>query len=377
MSVSTRPSVREPGDPGSRRLHVLHVAEPVDGGVAAVVLAQVRDQVERGWSVSVACPSTGPLGFAARLLGAEVHWWDLGTGTAGGVRAALLLAEVLAATGPDVVHLHAGRAGVVGRLVVRNRVPTLVEPHGHPAAARTERRLARWTTELVCATEGERSRAAALGMTGPASVLSPGVDLVRLQPLEERDRVLGRRALALPDVPTALCVGRLTVDKGQRDLLAAWPRVRAQVPDAALHLLGDGPDRPVLERLAAELEGARVVGRRSDVPTWYGAADVVVVPSRSEELSLVPLEAMASARSVVATRVPGILDTVPPGAGALVEVDDHTALADAVAERLTDPERVEDEGWAGRAHVEAHHDAAASANALARVYLKVLGARRR
>ncbi len=59
----------------NRRLHVLHVSVPTSGGVATVATRYVRDQVERGWNVTVACPSRGDLGYAAREAGATVRWW--------------------------------------------------------------------------------------------------------------------------------------------------------------------------------------------------------------------------------------------------------------------------------------------------------------
>ena len=119
-----------------------------------------------------------------------------------------------------------------------------------------------------------------------------------------------------------LCVGELSVQKGQQDLLTDWPAVRVQVPEAQLILVGDGPDRQALERLAEGVEGVMFAGARTDVPLWMAAADVVVVPSRWEGMALVPLEAMASARSVVATDVNGMMDSVPPDAGAVVVLDD-------------------------------------------------------
>ena len=118
------------------------------------------------------------------------------------------------------------------------------------------------------------------------------------------------------------------------------------------------------------------MGARSDVRSWLAAADVVAVPLRWDGMSLVPLEAMASARSVVATSVSGIVESVPDDVGAIVPPEDPAAMAAALSQRLLEPSRADDEGWAGRAHVEAHHDVASSAHELARVYLRLVGERR-
>jgi glycosyltransferase involved in cell wall biosynthesis len=93
-------------------------------------------------------------------------------------------------------------------------------------------------------------------------------------------------------------------------------------------------------------------------------------------MSLVPLEAMASARSVVATSVSGVAESVPHDAGAIVAPHDRTEMAAELSRRLLDPDRADEEGWAGRAHVEAHHDAATSAHDLAHVYLRLVGEHR-
>ena len=166
------------------------------------------------------------------------------------------------------------------------------------------------------------------------------------------------------------------MQKGQQDLLADWPQVRARVPEAQLVLVGDGPDRRALERLADGLDGVLFAGARTDVPLWLAAADVVVVPSRWEGMALVPLEAMACARSVVATDVNGVVDSVPPGAGAIVALDDSAGAGRGAGRRLDDPALAEEEGWRGRSHVETHHDVTTSARELARVYLRLVGARR-
>jgi glycosyltransferase involved in cell wall biosynthesis len=119
-----------------------------------------------------------------------------------------------------------------------------------------------------------------------------------------------------------------------------------------------------------------MVGARSDVRSWMAAADVVAVPSRWDGMPLVPLEAMASARSVVATSVSGVLESIPGDAGAIVAPQEPAEMAAALVRRLVDPHRADDEGWAGRAHAEAHHDATTSAHELARVYLRLVGEHR-
>jgi glycosyltransferase involved in cell wall biosynthesis len=173
-----------------------------------------------------------------------------------------------------------------------------------------------------------------------------------------------------------VCIGELRAQKGQAELLEAWPQVLADVPEARLVIVGDGPDRACLVRQAEELPGVSLVGARSDVRAWLAAADVVVEPSRWDGMSLVPLEAMASARAVVATSVVGVLESVPYDAGAIVAPEDPAEMAAALSRRLLEPVLADDEGRAGRAHVEAHHDASTSTHEMARLYLRLVGEHR-
>jgi glycosyltransferase involved in cell wall biosynthesis len=362
------------------------VSAPTTEGVARVALGYVRDQLARGWDVTLACPDTGWLGPEAAAAGARVRTWRARRAPGPTLaREVVTLSRVVAASRPDVVHLHSAKAGLAGRLAVRGRVPTIFQPHAWSFLAASgpvrtgslawERRALRWTTELVCVSEGERLLGESLGVVAPTTVVPNGVDLELLRPGGPAERASARTALGVADAPTVVCVGRLAPQKGQADLLAAWPQVLARVPRARLLLVGDGPDRPGLEERVRSSAGVSLVGSRSDVADWLTASDVVAVPSRWEGMALVPLEAMASGRSVVATDVTGVADSVPAAAGAVVPAGSPAAMAEALALRLADPERAAAEGAAGRAHVEAHHDAARAAATVADVTRRLAGPR--
>ncbi|XVS67058.1 glycosyltransferase [Actinosynnema sp. CA-299493] len=338
-------------------MRVVHVSQPVTAGVAAVVLELARAQRDLGWSVTVVSPP-GPLADRARALGVEVRVWRArrqpGIRTVGEVAR---LRRVLRGLEADVVHLHSSKAGLVGRLVVRGRRPTLFQPHMWSfqttggvvarAAKVWERVGARWTHQLVCVSDDELAAGRAIGVRGEAEVVCNGVDLDRFRP---GDRVRARRRLGLPDVPTAVCVGRLVTYKGQDQLLAAWPAVRAQVPGARLVLVGDGPMGEKW-RAACDDESVWWWGHDDAVADFYAAADVVVMPSRAEGMALVPLEAMACGRSVVAFDVSGVRQSVGE-AGAVLAAGDVAGLAEAVAVRLADPSAADLEGAHGRRRVE-------------------------
>jgi glycosyltransferase involved in cell wall biosynthesis len=198
-------------------------------------------------------------------------------------------------------------------------------------------------------------------------VVPNGGDLSRFVVADRAERAAARGRLQLPaDAPLCVCVGRLTRQKGQDVLLAAWPGVVRQVPGAALVLVGDGPDREELARAAPA--GVRLAGDQPDVSDWLAAADVVVAPSRWEGMALVPLEAMARGRSVVVTDVAGMGEAVPAGAGAIVPPEAVDPLASALAVRLADRAATDAEGRTGRAFVEERHDLAGTLAGIARAY---------
>jgi glycosyltransferase involved in cell wall biosynthesis len=286
------------------------------------------------------------------------------------------LARAIGRFDPDLVHLHSAKAGLAGRIALRGRRPTVYQPHAwsfdavsgpvRAAALAWERVAARWAHVLLCVSESERQRGASHGIRGRWRVIENGVDLEAFPVADDPARAAARARLGLGGGPLVVCVGRLTRQKGQDVLVAAWPGVRDRVPDAALALVGSGPDRDQLT--ARKAPGVRLVGERRDVRDWLAAADVVAVPSRWEGMPLVLLEAMAVGRSVVAADVPGAREALGDGAGAVVPPDDLSALAGALVLRLLDGLRADAEGTAGRTRVEARFDVRHSAAAVARLY---------
>jgi glycosyltransferase involved in cell wall biosynthesis len=211
-------------------------------------------------------------------------------------------------------------------------------------------------------------------VAGRYRVVPNGVDLARFGAGDAAARAGARRRLGLGPGPLAVCVGRLSRQKGQDLLVAAWPAVRATVPGARLALVGGG----ALDGAAGVPEEVLLAGDQPEVTSWLHAADVVVAPSRWEGMALGVLEAMATARSVVATDVDGMREAVgDDGAGVLVPPEDAGALADAVGVRLADVARADVEGAAGRLRVERWFDLERSLKETRALALEVLAARRR
>ncbi|MCX5210199.1 glycosyltransferase [Kitasatospora sp. NBC_00240] len=349
---------------------ILHIAQPVDGGVARVLVDLVRGQREAGHRVLVACPDGGRLAPEAAAAGALVRAWPARRSPGPATAAeAWRLRRIVRDAAPDVLHLHSAKAGLAGRLAVRGAVPTVFQPHAWSFAAvqgplaaatlRWERYAARWADRVLCVSEQERRDGEGAGVRARWAVVPNGVDVRHHSPA---DRRAARISLGLDlEAPLAVCVGRLCRQKGQDVLLAAWPQVLARVPAARLALVGGGPDQAVLAATVRELAEpfrVRAVGDVPDPRPWLAAADLVVLPSRWEGMALAPLEAMAAGRPVLLTDVPGARECLPPSerAGGPVPAGDPVALAAGIARALTDPIECERRGAAARAHAVACHD---------------------
>ncbi|WP_245677703.1 glycosyltransferase family 4 protein [Chondromyces crocatus] len=159
-----------------------------------------------------------------------------------------------------------------------------------------------------------------------------------------QDKLEARRALGLPERGRVITfVGTLAAHKGVRELLASLDDVASAAGEpTCLVMVGDGPERHALEEEAArrtEAAGKLVIpGPRplEEVARYMAAGDVVTLPSHAEGTPNVILEALASGRPVVATRVGGIPDVIENGrTGLLVPPEDVPALSAALIDALT------------------------------------------
>jgi glycosyltransferase involved in cell wall biosynthesis len=143
-----------------------------------------------------------------------------------------------------------------------------------------------------------------------------------------------------PDELVVLSVGRLSAEKGHADLIRAVAMSVKLHPELRLRLVlvGDGPEKPQLQVLAAELMcPVTFAGHQSDVFVYYRLCAVFVLPSHSEGSPLVLLEAMSVAKPIVATAVGGVPEMIEDGtSGLLVEPGKPIELAECLFRVLTD-----------------------------------------
>ena len=135
-------------------------------------------------------------------------------------------------------------------------------------------------------------------------------------------------------------VANLRPEKGYDVLLDAAARVRLLYPDATFELIGGGTELAALRARAQALgltEAVTFAGHSDDIPARLGAADIFVLPSRSEAFPNAVLEAMASGLPVIASAVGGVLEMVNhERTGLLVPPDDPTALAAELCRLMSD-----------------------------------------
>ena len=223
---------------------------------------------------------------------------------------------------PDVVYAHfLVPSGLIAAL--GSRAPLVVTAHGRdvrnvgtfPGVAAATRLVVRRAVTVVCVSEYLRRELETKvpAARGKTEVVSSGVDLERFH------------VTAPPEGPARyLCLGALTERKNVVRLADAF----AQLGEGMLTFVGDGPLRPRLEGRA----GIRLLGRvaHGEIPRLLGEAHVLCQPSLIEPLGQALLEAMACGRSVVATRIGGPPEFVPPEAGILVDPLDVDALVEAM-----------------------------------------------
>jgi glycosyltransferase involved in cell wall biosynthesis len=267
-------------------------------------------------------------------------------GRGGGKRRYLTLArrtrEASRRFRPDVVHAHfLVPTGLIAALA--GGAPLVVTAHGRdvrnvgwlPGLGTATRLVVRRAARVVAVSDYLRRELETKvpEARGKTDVVSSGVDVVRFHGADAHE---ARARLGWNGGgPAFVCVGSLIPRKNVVALARAFERLGA----GRLAFVGDGPLRPQLEGRP----GIHVVGRvpPSVVADWIAAADVVCQPSLIEPFGQALLEAMASERSVVATRIGGPPEFVPPEAGVLVDPSDDDALLDALgrAAALPSPNR--------------------------------------
>jgi len=321
-------------------------------------------------------PATAGERLAIRVLG---RWGELG--------------DRIAEQHPVLVHAHFATDGLLALpLAQRLGVPLVTTLHGYDVAFSRQRmllsgrlswmryalqcqRLAQHGALFLAVSEAVGDRAIARGFP-PERIRTHylGVDLNLFGP--------GRQARE-PEL--ILHVGRLVEKKGTAVLLEALARLRTARPDARLVVIGEGPERPALERRAAELGvggGVQFAGAQAPeaVADWMKKASVLAAPSvtardgDAEGLPTVIVEAAASALPAVGSDHAGIPEAILEGqSGFIVPERDAGTLAARLGQILGDPELQERMGSAARRLAQQRFDASRQMRRLEEIYDGLMG----
>jgi glycosyltransferase involved in cell wall biosynthesis len=351
-------------------LRIVHtVSSLLNGGMEHFVVRLATAQRARGHDARIVAIKTGPLVDQAEALGIPVDVLQRSGKADRILRGAVSLGGARA----DIIHAHNTTSlhyAVLGKLLSGARIVFT----DHAQISRVPRAFEWYLTDAAVAVSAHNARTSlANGVLREVLVVHNGV---QVEP-PRRGRAEVRAELGLGDEPVAIHVARFVPLKAQDVIVRALSRLQARGARLTVVFVGDGPEQPGVARLAAELglgEGrARFLGFRTDVADLLGAADIFLLPSRTEGFPLSVLEAMAHRLPVVTTPVGGVPELCTEGENALlVPVDDDEALAAAMERLAGDAPLRQALGAAGYARISADFSFDGMARRYEDIYREVL-----
>jgi glycosyltransferase involved in cell wall biosynthesis len=368
----------------SRKLKIVHLVTSLEVGGAQhnMLLGLPNLDPTRYKHVLVSIMDRMQMKQQFQQAGIEVH--SLGLRKKTDITAAWRLRSLLKSIHPDILHTYLIHGNVLGRIVGRLAgVPTIIGSElTIGQAGRIGRLATKLTNPLTDAVEvnsetGGKSVAIDLGV--PASkieVVLPGLDLDAFGSTDQRSQT--RNEIGVEDNEhLVLYVGRLRTVKGVEYGIRAFAKALEQHPNMKLALAGEGDQRKELESLSTELRienNVKFLGARIDLPNVLSACDSVIMPSLSEGFPRVAIEAMASSKPIIATRVGGTPEAIIHNqTGILVPSKDIEAMADAIVNVANNSELATRLGDAARERTEQHYSASKYVARLDEMYSRLAG----
>lgn len=382
---------------GEERVHVLHLrASEFVGGPEKLIFGQCDDGASGRFRYTLASFTKPGDGNGSGLLhaAAERGLRTAALGTRGPFDPAVVgrLAQLIRETNVDIVSAHGYRARLVAYAAkLLTGTPVVAVCHGWTGEDRkvrlyeaVDRRVLRAADHVIAVSQSMRLKVLRLGIEeGRVTVVPNSIERLGRPPVPAAvRRPDGLRAeLGIERrAPLIVSAGRLSPEKGHRFLVSAAPFISTSAPEAHIVILGEGPERSSLIDLARRLAVAdRVLfpGFRSDLALLWAEFDLFVLPSLSEGLPLVVLEAMAAGVPCVATRVGGVPEVIRHReTGVLVPPGSPQALGRAIVELVSDSGLRARVGASGRRFVAARHTWARNRRTVEQVYGEVLAHRR-
>ena len=356
----------------SEKIRVLHVLRQASGGMRQHVTILLKKLDSATYDLMVACPRNTIVDRELVSNGIKIFYVDIceGTSPLAKARCLIQLMRIIRENKIQLVHSHGARAGLLGRTAalltgtpvslctIHNFVRQSQVPGWQKLAfSVAEKFLAPATTGYITVSQALAKEMAQVDKI-PAEkiqVVYNGVDLDNFNIM--LDCMEKKKDLGLtPHKVIIGTAGRLIATKGVSYFIEAARVVKGKYPATQFIIVGDGPEKPALERLAKKLDMADQIsflGYRLDLLSILPLINIFVVPSLSEGQSIITLEAMASRRPVVAFKTGGIPELLTHHrTGILVSEKDPQHLAEGIMEVLENPRLAEKLGNRAREVVE-------------------------
>jgi len=285
---------------------------------------------------------------------------------------------------PDLVSCHSTKAGFLGRLAIRNKIPTLFTAHGWAFTEGTpflRRRLAiliekiagKFCSKIICVSDFDKKLALKYKIASPDKlvVIHNGVEIEKAKSQKPKAKSLEKKI-------RIVFVGRLSKQKDPLLLLRAFNDLPSELKDKAqISIIGEGPKRKELEKFIKEnrLEGkVKLLGGvpREKVFEVLKKSDIFVLISNWEGFPRSILEAMSCSLPVIASDVGGVKEAVDESCGILVKRRDKEGIKNALEKLLKNPETVQEMGEKARERVEKEFSLEKMLRATEQVYQEVL-----
>lgn len=365
-------SKMEPRRPVGDPVHLCHLLQQMDiGGVASNVLDVCNGLNTDDFMTSCLC--VDHRGLAAERVEPRVQVWALQTHERGapGPREVLRMADLLRRYAVDVLHIHGAGwyypAGVLAARLAGVAHVVLTEHRVSERGPAAPWNLAgppvtRWTDRFTATSPVVADRLS-LDLRLPlqqVQVIPKGVDLEKFRPPLDLEASRASMGIQAGEVVLGMA-GRMISHRGHLVLLDAVARLRSEGVDLRLLMVGKGPERERVQQRVHQLglqQVVTMVQKYADMPAFYSALDVFVVPGRHEGISSAALEAMATGLPVVAANAGANMEAVKDGeTGLLVPEGNAAILARILTQLAESAARRKTLGERARLHIEQHHRA--------------------
>lgn len=334
-------------------------ASEVGGGERNLMLwMQALEQSP--WRPIVTCPREGTFSEVLRQANIPVEWVSFPDmrkikDCARGIRAWWKLNQVVRREGVVMIHANSPPWFPIGYWVAKwNRIPSVVSVQSRLEDRRVRQYLLPQADLLLTVSDSLRALVEKAGVSvGKTKTIYSSVDTNRFTPREDGSLVRGQLGISSQDLVLG-CVANVAYYKGHDLLLRAFSKIVEKVPHAHCLIVGrdDSEFAGTMKGLARDLglsERVHFVGFHDDARPYFEAIDVVVLPSRVEGAPVALLEAMAMEKPLIASAVDGTPEIVKDGVtGILIPMGNWEKLVQAVLALLSDPERRQEMGKAGR-----------------------------